>query len=71
MTKTESVQRAYRWAFNVSADKKTKFLTLYCAKQILSAIEASEDDNDVAYGSLIDLVREWASQAQGWFGQAD
>lgn len=59
MTKSQSITTANNWAYSIRGDKKSGFMELYCANQVLDAIISSEGDYDVAYDALSGLLREW------------
>lgn len=60
MTKSEAVQRAYAWAFQVQSNRQSAVMMLYCAKQVIAAVEKDGTPIDV-YDSLCRLVKEWRS----------
>ncbi len=65
MTPTDSITACYRWAFQVSGDKKSTTLALYAAKQVLKACEESRDPQ-VQFQAIRELLREWiASHKDG------
>lgn len=69
MTHSESVQRAYSWAFNVYNNRKSRLIDMLCARQILQAIEDAQNNADVAYDAMTGIVREWSQRRMDSFEQ--
>jgi hypothetical protein len=59
MTKSQSITTANNWAYAVRGDKKSGFMELYCANQVLEAIIGSDGNYDVAFDALASLLQEW------------
>jgi hypothetical protein len=56
LTPSDSVQRAYRWAFNTLNERKSGIMHLYCAKQIALIVESGGDKYEDAYGKIVEVL---------------
>ena len=58
MTHAETIQKAYRWAFEVRSNKKSNILDLWCSRHVLDIVEG-QNQPEIAYEMLLGLIREW------------
>jgi len=58
MTKSQAIQKAYHWAWNVANDRKPSLIGAYCANQVLATVD-QYGETEACFELLAERLKEW------------